>query len=91
MHNNIMAAGSRDHPPMLATRRYAQWKSRFLRYIYTRPNGDALRKCILEGPYKLTTVTIPTVPATDDTPAVPERTSVETLLTMYPENKAHYE
>ncbi|GJT69378.1 hypothetical protein Tco_1028664 [Tanacetum coccineum] len=27
MHNNIMAAGSRDRPPMLATRRYAQWRS----------------------------------------------------------------
>ncbi|GJV45070.1 hypothetical protein Tco_1429606 [Tanacetum coccineum] len=50
MHNNIMAAGSRDHPPMLATGRYAQWRSRFLRYIDTRPNGDALRKCILTGP-----------------------------------------
>ncbi|GKA79906.1 hypothetical protein Tco_0786502 [Tanacetum coccineum] len=47
MHNNIMAAGSRDRPPMLATGRYAQWRSRFLRYIDTRPNGDALRKCIL--------------------------------------------
>ncbi|GKA44400.1 ribonuclease H-like domain-containing protein [Tanacetum coccineum] len=56
MHNNIMAAGSRDRPPML-----------------------------------LTTVTIPVVPATNDTPAVPERTAVETLLTMSPENKAHYE
>ncbi|GJY81909.1 retrovirus-related pol polyprotein from transposon TNT 1-94 [Tanacetum coccineum] len=64
MHNNIMAGGSRDRPPMLAMGRYAQWKSRFLRYIDTRPNGDALRKCILE---------------------------VETLLTMSPENKAHYE
>ncbi|GJT22675.1 retrovirus-related pol polyprotein from transposon TNT 1-94 [Tanacetum coccineum] len=39
MHNNIMAAGSRDRPPMLATGRYAQWRSRFLRYIDTRPNG----------------------------------------------------
>nr|GEV54396.1 hypothetical protein [Tanacetum cinerariifolium] len=48
MHNNIMAAGLRDHPPMLATGRYAQWRSRLLRYIDTRPNGDALRKCILE-------------------------------------------
>nr|GEY55694.1 hypothetical protein [Tanacetum cinerariifolium] len=65
MHDNIMAAGLRDHPPMLTTRRYAQWQSRFLRYIDTRPNGDALRKWILEA--------------------------VETLLTMSPENKAHYE
>ncbi|GKF44741.1 hypothetical protein Tco_0131293, partial [Tanacetum coccineum] len=91
MHNNIMAAGSRDRPPMLATGRYTQWQSRFLRYIDTRPNGDALRKCILEGPYKLATVTILVVPAIDDTLAVPERTAVETLLTMPPENKAHYE
>ncbi|GJZ38391.1 hypothetical protein Tco_0584954 [Tanacetum coccineum] len=51
MHNNIMAAGSRDRPLMLATGRYAQWRSRFLRYIDTKTNGDALSKCILEGPY----------------------------------------
>nr|GEV88653.1 hypothetical protein [Tanacetum cinerariifolium] len=49
MHNYIMPVGSRDHPPMLETRRYAQWQSRFLKYIDTRPNGDALRKCILTG------------------------------------------
>nr|GEV74929.1 hypothetical protein [Tanacetum cinerariifolium] len=47
MHNNIMAAGSRDRPPMLATGRYPQWGLRFLRYSDTRPNGEALRKCIL--------------------------------------------
>nr|GFA39353.1 putative RNA-directed DNA polymerase [Tanacetum cinerariifolium] len=47
-----MAAGSRDRLPMLATRRYPQWRSRFLQYIDTRPNGEALRKCILNGPYK---------------------------------------
>ncbi|GJZ33990.1 retrovirus-related pol polyprotein from transposon TNT 1-94 [Tanacetum coccineum] len=91
MHNNIMAAGSRDRPPMLATGRYAQWRSRFLRYIDTRPNGDALRKCILEGPYTPSTVIIPAVPATDNSPAVPERTTVETVLNMSPENKAHFE
>nr|GEU36727.1 hypothetical protein [Tanacetum cinerariifolium] len=62
MHNNIMAVGSRDRLPMLATGRYAQWKSCFLRYIDTRPNGDALRKCILEGPYAPSTVTILVVP-----------------------------
>ncbi|GJU32424.1 retrovirus-related pol polyprotein from transposon TNT 1-94 [Tanacetum coccineum] len=53
--------------------------------------GRYAQKCILEGPYQLNTVTIPAAPATDDTPAVPERTAVETLLNMYPENKAHYE
>ncbi|GJU87406.1 hypothetical protein Tco_1294952, partial [Tanacetum coccineum] len=31
------------------------------------------------------------VPATDDSPEVPERTVVETILNMSPENKAHYE
>ncbi|GJU70505.1 hypothetical protein Tco_1256764 [Tanacetum coccineum] len=91
MHNNIMAAGSRDRPPMLAMGRYAQWQSRFLRYIDTKPNGDALRKCILQGPYTPTTVIIPVVPATDNAPAVPERTAIEIILNMFPENKAHYE
>ncbi|GKB62671.1 hypothetical protein Tco_0918857, partial [Tanacetum coccineum] len=81
MHNNVMAAGSRDRPPMLTTGRYAQWQSRFMRYIDTRPNSDALRKCILQGPYKLSTVIIPAPPATDDSPAVPERIAVETLVT----------
>ncbi|GJY77923.1 hypothetical protein Tco_0483724 [Tanacetum coccineum] len=91
MHNNIMAAGSRDRPPMLATGRYAQWRSRFLRYIDTRPNGDALRKCILKGPYTPTIVTTPAVPATEDSPAVPEQTTVETVTNMTPKNRAHFE
>nr|GEW08370.1 hypothetical protein [Tanacetum cinerariifolium] len=91
MHNNIMAAGSRNRPPMLATGRYAQWQSRFLRYIDTRLNGDALRKCILQGPYTLSTIIIPVVHATDNTPAVPKRTTVETILNMSSKNKAHYE
>nr|GEV30498.1 hypothetical protein [Tanacetum cinerariifolium] len=49
MHNNIMAAGLRDRPPMLATRRYAQWRSRFLRYIDTRPNEKEAIHLILTG------------------------------------------
>ncbi|GJY25921.1 hypothetical protein Tco_0400647 [Tanacetum coccineum] len=53
---------------MLQQVRYAQWRSRFLRYIDTRPNGDALRKCILTGPYTPTMVTTPAVPATEDSP-----------------------
>ncbi|GKA66635.1 hypothetical protein Tco_0766443 [Tanacetum coccineum] len=91
MHNNIMAAGSRDRPPMLATGRYAQWRSCFLRYIDTRPNGDALRKCILKGPYTPTTVIIPAVPVTHNSLAVPERTTVEIVLNMSLENKVHFE
>ncbi|GJT25525.1 hypothetical protein Tco_0895462 [Tanacetum coccineum] len=56
-----------------------------------RPNGDALRKCILKGPYTPTFVTTPAVPATEDSPAVPEQTTVETVTNMTPENRAHYE
>nr|GEU63571.1 hypothetical protein [Tanacetum cinerariifolium] len=91
MHNNIMAAGSRDRPPMLATGRYPQWRLRFLRYIDTRPNGEALRKCILSGPYKPTTVLVQAVEATDDSPAILEHTTVETPMNMTPKNKAHFE
>nr|GEX11457.1 hypothetical protein [Tanacetum cinerariifolium] len=84
MHNNIMAAGSRDHPPMLTTGRYPQWRLRFLRYIDTRPNGEALRKCILSGPYKPTIVLVQAVAATDDSSAIPEHTTMEyTRLLMF--------
>nr|GEU77627.1 hypothetical protein [Tanacetum cinerariifolium] len=70
-----MAAGSRDRPLMLAIGRYPQWRSWFLRYIDTRPNGDALRKCIFSGPYKPTTVLVQTVDATDDSLAILEHTT----------------
>nr|GEU68712.1 retrovirus-related Pol polyprotein from transposon TNT 1-94 [Tanacetum cinerariifolium] len=55
------------------------------------PNGDALRKCILTGPYIPTTVVVQAVAATDDSPAVLEHTTVETPMNMSPENKAHFE
>nr|GFA08070.1 hypothetical protein [Tanacetum cinerariifolium] len=90
MHNNFMAAGSRDRPPMLAPGRYPQWRSRFLRYVDTRPNGEALRKCILSGPYKPTTVLVHAVESTDNSPAVAEHTTVEIPANMSPENKAHF-
>ncbi|GKG50639.1 hypothetical protein Tco_0538763, partial [Tanacetum coccineum] len=45
---------------------------------------------ILEGPYTPSTVTIPAVQATDDSPEVPKRIAVETILNMSPENKEHY-
>nr|GFB38474.1 hypothetical protein [Tanacetum cinerariifolium] len=85
-----MAAGSRDRPPMLVPVRYPQWRSRFLRYVDTRLNGEALRKCILSGPYKPTTILVQVVDATDDSLAVPEHTTVETPMNMSPENKAHF-
>ncbi|GKC88877.1 hypothetical protein Tco_1149526 [Tanacetum coccineum] len=91
MHNNIMVVGLRDRPPMLATGRYAQCQSRFMRYIDTRPNGEALKKCILQGPYKLSHIIIPGQPATDESLEVLERTTVETFSNISPENKAHYD
>nr|GEZ80902.1 hypothetical protein [Tanacetum cinerariifolium] len=86
-----MAVGSRDRPPMLAIGRYPQWRSRFLRYIDTRPNGDALRKCILNGPYIPTTILVQAVAATFDSPVIPEHTIVETPMNMSPANKAHFD
>nr|GEZ31538.1 RNA-directed DNA polymerase, eukaryota [Tanacetum cinerariifolium] len=65
-----MTAGSRDRPPMLAPGRYPQWRSRFLRYVDTKPNGEALRKCILSGPYKPTTILVQAVEAIDNSPAL---------------------
>nr|GEZ92086.1 hypothetical protein [Tanacetum cinerariifolium] len=90
MHNNITAGGSKDRPPMLAPGRYPQWCSRFLRYVDTRPNGEALRKCILSGPYKPTTILVHAVKATDDSLAVPKHMTVETPTNMSLENKAHF-
>nr|GEW36874.1 retrovirus-related Pol polyprotein from transposon TNT 1-94 [Tanacetum cinerariifolium] len=69
-------ASLRDRSPMLASGRYPQWRSRFLRYIDTRPNGDALRKCFLNGPYIPTIVLVQAVAATDDSPAIPEHTTL---------------
>ncbi|GKB58520.1 hypothetical protein Tco_0914706 [Tanacetum coccineum] len=91
MHNNIMAVGSSDRPPMLAPGRYAQWQSRFMRYVDTKPNGEALKKCILDGPYKFSSIIIRGQPATDESPEVPERTTLETFSNLSPKNKAHYE
>ncbi|GKA79961.1 retrovirus-related pol polyprotein from transposon TNT 1-94 [Tanacetum coccineum] len=84
-------SGSRDRPPMLATGIYAQWQSRFMRYVDTRPNGEALKKCILQGPYKHSHIIIPGQPATNESPEVPERTTIETFLNITPKNKAHYD
>ncbi|GJS85377.1 hypothetical protein Tco_0751918 [Tanacetum coccineum] len=91
MHNNIMAAGSKDRPPMLGPGRYSQWRSCFLRYIDTKNNGEGLKKCILNGPYVPTSVLIQAVPAAEGRPAVQQHTAIETVLNMTPENKEHFQ
>nr|GEV45579.1 actin-binding, cofilin/tropomyosin type [Tanacetum cinerariifolium] len=89
MHN-IMAAGSRDRPPMLAPGRYAQWRSRFMRYIDTKDNCEALKKCLEEGPYVPSTVIILAKHATETSETVEEHSEIETLANMYDANKAHF-
>ncbi|GKA08279.1 hypothetical protein Tco_0687610 [Tanacetum coccineum] len=70
---------------MLATGRYAQWQSRFLRYVDTKPNKQELRQCIFDGPYVMTEITVPAKPTTTIEEAVPEHTIVETYKTTTPE------
>nr|GEW14575.1 copia protein [Tanacetum cinerariifolium] len=86
-----MVVGLRDRPPMLVTGKYAQWQSRFIRYVDTKPNGEALRKCILQGLYKLSNIIIPGQPATEKSPEVPKQTTIETFSNISPENKDHYD
>nr|GEW08847.1 hypothetical protein [Tanacetum cinerariifolium] len=59
--------------------------------LLPRPNGEALRKCILSGPYKPTTVFVQAVDATNDSLEIPKHTTVETPMNMSPENKSHFE
>ncbi|GJV13982.1 hypothetical protein Tco_1359305 [Tanacetum coccineum] len=48
--------------------------------------------CVTEGygPYTPSTVIILVIPTTDNSLAVPERTIIETVLNMSPENKSHF-
>ncbi|GJR34700.1 hypothetical protein Tco_1210384 [Tanacetum coccineum] len=89
MHNNIMAVGSKDRPPMLATWRYAQWQSRFLRYVDTKANKQELKQCIFDGLYVMTEVIIHVKPATATQEAVPEHTVPETYGNTSPEKRAY--
>ncbi|GKA32544.1 hypothetical protein Tco_0718911 [Tanacetum coccineum] len=60
--------------------------------ITTSTTDSQMHNNIMEaGPYIPSTVIIPAVPATNDSSEVPERTAVETLLNMSPENKEHYQ
>ncbi|GKE82444.1 hypothetical protein Tco_1552444, partial [Tanacetum coccineum] len=77
MHNNIMAAGSKDRPPMLGPGRYSQWHSRFLRYLDTKTNGEYMRKCIFDGPYMPTNVLIAAVEAAENILPVAAHEEVE--------------
>nr|GEW25958.1 hypothetical protein [Tanacetum cinerariifolium] len=53
LHNAIMEAGSKDHPPILAPGNYVQWKSRIKRYIDTKPNQELIHYCLENPLYEL--------------------------------------
>nr|GFB69184.1 hypothetical protein [Tanacetum cinerariifolium] len=53
LHNAIIEAGSKDHPPMLAPGNYIKWKSRIKRYIDTKPNRELIQYCLKNPPYEL--------------------------------------
>ncbi|GKE45223.1 hypothetical protein Tco_1472507 [Tanacetum coccineum] len=89
MHNDIMAAGSKERPPMLALGRYAQWQSRFLRYVDTKSNKKELKQCIFDGPYVMTKVTIPAKPTTTTKPAGATHNVHETYENTSPKKHAY--
>ncbi|GJU09392.1 hypothetical protein Tco_1497098 [Tanacetum coccineum] len=89
MHNDIMATGFKDRPPMLATGRYAQWQSHFMRYVDTKPNKKELKKCIFNDPYVITRALVLAKPTTETDPPVLEQTIQETYENTLPENRAY--
>ncbi|GJU33594.1 hypothetical protein Tco_1181948 [Tanacetum coccineum] len=86
MHNDIMVAGSKKRPPMLASGSYAQWKSRFMRYVNTKPNRELLKKTIYEGPYIMTEITHPKTLEDGDRPRLQGYTEKETYANTRLEN-----
>nr|GEX72978.1 hypothetical protein [Tanacetum cinerariifolium] len=77
LHNAIMKAGGKDHPPVLAPGNYVQWTSRIKRYIDTKPNHEIIHYCLKNPPYKYTWAD-KTVPVSEG--------SYETTTVTYMEN-----
>nr|GEZ07942.1 hypothetical protein [Tanacetum cinerariifolium] len=48
---DIYAASSESHLPMLNKENYVTWSSRLFRYTKSRPNGKLIHNSILNGPY----------------------------------------
>nr|GFD22843.1 ribonuclease H-like domain-containing protein [Tanacetum cinerariifolium] len=48
---DIYAAGSENHPPMLNKDNYVPWSSRIIRYARSRPNGKIIVDSIENGPF----------------------------------------
>nr|GEX80059.1 hypothetical protein [Tanacetum cinerariifolium] len=50
---DIYAAGSESHPPMLNKENYVPWSSSLLRYAKSRPNGKLIHNSIINRPYTI--------------------------------------
>nr|GFA13358.1 hypothetical protein [Tanacetum cinerariifolium] len=48
---DIYAAGSKNHHPMLNKENYVPWSSRLLRYAKSKPNEKLIHKSFINGPY----------------------------------------
>nr|GEW75255.1 hypothetical protein [Tanacetum cinerariifolium] len=48
---DIYAAGSESHPPMLNKENYVSWSSCLLCYAKSRPNGKLIHNFIINDPY----------------------------------------
>ncbi|GKB01169.1 hypothetical protein Tco_0829213 [Tanacetum coccineum] len=88
MHNDIMASSSKECLPMLALGSYAQWKSRFMRYVDMKSNRELLKKSIYEDPYIMTKITHPGTPGDGDNPRILGRTEKETYQNTTHNKKA---
>ncbi|GJR40640.1 hypothetical protein Tco_1216324, partial [Tanacetum coccineum] len=73
------------------TVRYAQWQSRFMRYIDTRPNCKELKQCIYDGPYVMTKILVPGKPTTATEEAVPAHTITKTYKNTTPKKHAYFD
>ncbi|GJV95847.1 hypothetical protein Tco_1547424 [Tanacetum coccineum] len=69
LHNSIMEASGKDHPPMLLSGNYVQWKSIIKRYIDTKPNNELIHYCLQNPPYKFkwTEKTVPVAEGSSET------------------------
>nr|GEV10024.1 hypothetical protein [Tanacetum cinerariifolium] len=77
LHNDIIEAGGKDRPPMLAPGNYVQWKSRIKRYIDTKPNHELIHYCLMNPPYKFTWAD-KQVPISEGSPVTRTETYMET-------------
>ncbi|GKE42795.1 hypothetical protein Tco_1470079 [Tanacetum coccineum] len=87
MHNDIMAVGSKERSPMLVPGNYAQWSSRFMRYIDTKQKKEQIMQCIKEDPYILTKLVTPAVLAEGVNLEQPQMVREETYINTTPENR----